>query len=116
MAETSTITVRNDPDRRRYELLDGGTVIGAAHWVPFEGADGPQRIFHHTTVDEAHGGQGLGSQLARAALDDTAAAGLPVVPVCPYIKTWLGKHPDHPVRRVPVRREHLPAIREPQQG
>lgn len=110
MAETPTTTVRNNPDRRRYELLDGDTVIGKAHWVPFEGADGPQRIFHHTTVDDAYGGQGLGSRLAREALDDTAAAGLPVVPVCPYIKKWLVKHPDHPADRVPVQPEHLAAV------
>lgn len=110
MAETSTITVRNNPDRHRYELLDGGTVIGTAHWMPFEGPEGPQRIFYHTTVDEAYGGQGLGSALAREALDDTTAAGLPVVPVCPYIKKWLAEHPDHPADRAPVQPEHLAAV------
>ncbi|MEX5298039.1 GNAT family N-acetyltransferase [Kocuria sp. CPCC 205292] len=108
--DTSAVTVRNNPGRHRYELLDGGTVIGTADWVPFEGADGPQRIFHHTSVDEAYGGQGLGSRLAREALDDTAAAGLPVVPVCPYIKKWLRTHQDHPAVRVPVQPEHLAAV------
>ncbi|MEX5293803.1 GNAT family N-acetyltransferase [Kocuria sp. CPCC 205268] len=110
MAETSTITVRNNPDRHRYELLDGETVIGRAHWTPFEGPDGPQRIFYHTTVDDAYGGQGLATRLAREALDDTIAAGLPVVPVCPYIKKWLGRHPDHQQHAVPVRPEHLAAV------
>lgn len=111
---TSAITVRNNPDRHRYELLDGETVIGSAHWVPFEGADGPQRIFYHTTVDDAYGGQGLASKLAREALDDTIAAGLPVVPVCPYIKKWLRTHPDQQQHTVPVRPEHLAAV--PRQG
>ncbi|GAA1772209.1 GNAT family N-acetyltransferase [Kocuria aegyptia] len=108
--DTSAVTVRNHPDRQRYELLDGETVIGAADWVPFEGADGPQRIFYHTTVDDAYGGQGLASVLARRALDDTVGAGLVVVPVCPYIKTWLRKHPDHQQHTAPVRPEHLAAV------
>lgn len=108
--DTSAVTVRNNPDRQRYELLDGETVIGSTHWVHFEGADGPQRIFYHTTVDDAYGGQGLASRLAREALDDTVGAGLTVVPVCPYLKKWLRSHPDHQQRTVPVRPEHLAAV------
>lgn len=108
--DTSAVTVRNNPARQRYELLDGETVIGAAPWVPFEGADGPQRIFYHTTVDDAYGGQGLASVLARRALDDTVGTGLTIVPVCPYIKKWLHKHPDHQQHAVPVRPEHLAAV------
>lgn len=108
--DASDVTVRNDPARQRYELLDGETVIGAAHWVPYAGPDGPQRIFHHTTVDDAYGGQGLASVLARRALDDTVDAGLTVVPVCSYIKTWLRKHPGHQEHTAPVRPEHLAAV------
>lgn len=107
------ISLRNNPDRRRYEVLDGETVIGKAYWVPFEAADGPQRIFYHTTVDDAYGGQGLASRLARYALDDTIEAGLPVVPVCPYIKGWLEKHPDYKAHTAPVRPEHLAAVPAP---
>ena len=108
------IALRNNPDRRRYELLDGETVIGKAHWVPFEAADGAQRIFYHTTVDDAYTGQGLASRLARYALDDTIAAGLSIVPVCPYITKWLGKHPDYQSHAVPVRPEHLAAVPGPE--
>lgn len=111
---TDSIAVRNNPERRRYELLDGDNVIGQAYWTPFEGKDGPQRIFYHTVVDDAYGGQGLGSKLARSALDDTAEAGLPVVPVCKYIKAWLEKHPDHPAEHVAVRPEHLAAVPQPE--
>ncbi|MDO5493594.1 MAG: GNAT family N-acetyltransferase [Nesterenkonia sp.] len=105
------ISVREDVRRRRFELLDGETVIGATHWVPFEVSDETVRIFHHTTVDEAYGGQGLASMLVRHASDRTAEEGITLVPVCPYVKRWLEKHEDHPVRRSPVRPEHLEAIR-----
>lgn len=110
MEQQSTITVRNNPDRRRYELLDGDTVIGKANWVPYQGTDGAQRIFYHTVVDDAYAGQGLASQLARYALDDTSAAGLPIIPVCPYMKKWLRKHPDYKSQTVLVRPEHLAAV------
>jgi predicted GNAT family acetyltransferase len=105
------ITVRNNPDRLRYEILDGDAVIGATFWIPYDGPGGAQRIFYHTTVDDAYAGQGLASKLAREALDDTIAAGLEVVPVCPYIKKWLGKHPEH--RAAGVRPEHLAAVPKP---
>lgn len=113
--DSTAFDVRSDPARHRYELLDGETVIGTAHWVPFEGPEGPQRIFHHTTVDDARSGQGLGSTLVRHALDDTIGAGLAVVPVCPYVKHWLGEHPDHQQHAVPVRPEHLAAVPRPEQ-
>lgn len=110
MTETGTITVRHDAEGLRYQLLDGDTVIGGAHYRPFEDPSGPQRIFHHTIVDEAYGGRGLGSRLATFALEDTAAAGLAVVPVCPYISAFLERHPEHAGNAVPVGPEHLEAL------
>jgi hypothetical protein len=54
-----TITVRNAPDRRRYELIDRTAVIGKAHYLAHDGGNGPERIFYHTTVSEDYSGQGL---------------------------------------------------------
>lgn len=110
MTETQAITVRHNPGALRYELLDGDAVIGEAHYRAFEDAGGPQRIFYHTVVDESYGGQGLGSRLATFALEDTAAAGLKVVPVCPYISAFLKRHPEHAANAVPVRHDHLLAL------
>jgi uncharacterized protein len=39
--------------------------------------------------------QGLGGQLARAALDDVRGRGLAVRPDCPFIRSWIAKHPDY---------------------
>lgn len=110
MADQSPITVRNAPHRYRYELVDDGRVIGVAEYRPFGTAAGPQRILYHTAVDEAYAGQGLGGRLARFALDDTLAAGLTPVVVCPYIQAWLRRHPDYDGRLAPVRPEHLAAV------
>ena len=46
-------------------------------------------------INEEYGGRGLAGKLAAQALDETVAAGLTIVPVCPYIKKYLGKHPGY---------------------
>lgn len=110
MPNNSAITVRQNPERHRYELLDGDKVIGKAHWMPFEGGTGPERIFFHTTVDDEYGGQGLAGTLVHFALENTAAEGLKVVPVCPYVKVYLRKHPQFQQHAVPVSHEHIAAV------
>ena len=52
-------------------------------------------VFTHTEIDDAFEGQGLGSQLARAALDDVRSRGLKVRPDCPFIRSWMERHPDY---------------------
>lgn len=56
---------------------------------------GGRLVFIHTEIDDAFEGQGLGSKLARAALDDARAHGLRVVPQCPFIAEWIRRHPDY---------------------
>ncbi|MGJ9404484.1 GNAT family N-acetyltransferase [Arthrobacter sp. KK5.5] len=110
MDNHSEITVRQNDERGRYELLEADRLIGKAHWIPFDDGTAPARIFFHTVVDEEFGGRGLASKLARFALDDTVAAGLQVVPVCPYIKAYVRKHPELQEHSLPVRPEHLAAV------
>ena len=86
---STAITIRNNPERLRFEVLDGDTAIGQAAYV--DDGDG-RRIFYHTVIDEEYGGQGLAGRLAARALDETVAAGLKIVPVCPYIKSYLEKN------------------------
>jgi predicted GNAT family acetyltransferase len=66
-----------------------------------------QRIFYHTVINEEYGGQGLAGQLATAALDETVGAGLGIVPVCPFIKKFLTKHPEYADSTVRVAPAHL---------
>jgi len=37
----------------------------------------------------------VGSTLARAVLDDARARSRTVVPICPFLSGWLGRHPEY---------------------
>ena len=103
----SDITVRHNPGRERFEILDAGNVIGKAAYKEYDGGESPQRIFYHTVINEEYGGQGLAGQLATVALDSTVEAGTGIVPVCPFIKKFLAKHPEYTSSVVPVVPAHL---------
>jgi predicted GNAT family acetyltransferase len=51
--------------------------------------------FTHTDVPKELEGRGIGSRLARFALDQARAAGLKVVALCPFVSAWIGKHPEY---------------------
>ncbi|SEB82930.1 hypothetical protein SAMN04489806_1887 [Paramicrobacterium humi] len=87
MAEDETRVVRNDAEGR-YELWLGDTLAGRAE---FELQDAGT-AFTHTEVDPAFEGQGLGSVLARGALEDAASRDEIIVPYCPFIRAYVKRH------------------------
>lgn len=88
----TTPHVVDAPGRSRYEALgDDGTVLGFAEYQKT-----PDLIvFTHTEVDPAYEGQGVGGILVRAALDHVRTLGLRVLPVCPFVQSWMQRHPDY---------------------
>lgn len=110
MEPETTITVRHAPNDHCYELLDGETVIGKTEYVPASSPAERERIFYHTEVSDAYAGKGLASVLAKHALDDTIAAGLSIIPVCPYIRSWIRRHPEYQQHSSPIRPGHLAAV------
>lgn len=81
----------HDPDRKRFEILLNGEVIGSSYYRPETG----RRVFTHTEVDPEYQGQGLAGQLIKVALDETKAEGLRVVPQCPAVAKYASKHPEY---------------------
>jgi predicted GNAT family acetyltransferase len=56
----------------------------------------PGRItFLHTRVPEALRGQGVAQELAHAGLEHAKAMTLRVVPICPFVQSYLEKHPEY---------------------
>ena len=113
MSEQADLEVVDNPGRGRFELRDGERVIGVASYavVPSgsgesgesgeSGSDatGPKPaadrvVLFHTEVVPEYEGQGLAGRLASHALDAAVASGRSIVALCPYIKTFVKRHPE----------------------
>jgi predicted GNAT family acetyltransferase len=56
--------------------------------------NGNRLVLIHTEVPEQLEGQGIGGSLVSAAVDRAARDGMTVVPLCPFARGWLERHPD----------------------
>ncbi len=88
----SAVTVTDNPAANRFEARIDGALAG---FVDYELTEDTV-AFTHTIVDPAFGGRGVGSALARHALDQVRAAGTrKAVPICPFIKAWITRNPEY---------------------
>jgi len=101
-------TVTHARGAHRYEVEVDGETAGFTRYVDA----GAHRIFFHTEIDDRFAGRGLASTLVSRALEDTRAAGLRIVPVCPYVARYVKKHHDVDDLLDPVTPEALAAVRE----
>ncbi len=86
----SAYRVDHDDAERAYTISIGDQVVGRLDYR----RAGQVLTLIHTEVDPDRQGQGVASVLVRQALVDVRARGLRVVPTCPYVATWLDRHPD----------------------
>jgi uncharacterized protein len=87
----TTPVVTDNPAESRYEVRVGGELAG---YIIYH-LRGQQINLIHTEVDSRFQGAGLASHLARFSLDDARKRHLAVLPSCPYVRSWIGKHPDY---------------------
>jgi uncharacterized protein len=85
MAELIDNTARN-----RYEM----TVNDATAFITYD-RTADTVVLVHTEVPPEMSGQGIGSKLAQAALDDVRRHGQKVVPHCTFIQKYLQRHPEY---------------------
>ena len=91
MSDTD-VQVTHHEAEHRYEARGGDELAGSAY---YDAAD-DLVVFTHTEVDEAFEGHGVGSALARFALDDVRSEGhRRVIARCPFIKGWIDRHPAY---------------------
>ncbi|QGF23201.1 GNAT family N-acetyltransferase [Raineyella fluvialis] len=109
--EVDNFSIEHDRSGQQFLLRDGDKQIGEINYLAF-GEDGKERILYHTGVNKEYEGRGLAGRLAKAALDDTVAEGLTVVPVCPYVRSYLKRHAEYAGHSTPVRPEHLDVVPE----
>lgn len=92
-AATDAPVVTDNPAASRYELHVGSELAG---FVTYKLRKHDTVIsLLHTQVEPAFQGEHLATHLARFSLDDARQRGLSVLPFCPYIASWIRKHPDY---------------------
>jgi uncharacterized protein len=92
-AATDEPVVTDNPSASRYELHVGEELAGFVEYKL--GQHDSVISLVHTQVDDAFQGRGLATHLARYSLDDARERGLAVLPFCPYINSWIKKHPEY---------------------
>jgi predicted GNAT family acetyltransferase len=87
----SAVRVVDNPAKRRYEAYVGDELAG---FITYRERSGVV-VLVHTEVDATFEGQGVGSRLASAVLEETRARGRQIDPVCPFITSYIKRHPEH---------------------
>jgi predicted GNAT family acetyltransferase len=86
-----SIEVHDKSDESRYEALLDGQPVGFAYYR----AEPGRVVFTHTEVRAEAEGKGVGSALVRSALDDVRRRGLSVIPLCPFVRSYIARHPEY---------------------
>lgn len=89
--DTAALSVRDNRAELRYELVRGGEVLGFLLYR----IEPDAVVLVHTDVDPANEGQGLGSVLVKGALDDLRERGVWAVPLCPFVRAYIRRHPEY---------------------
>ena len=87
MSDSAQVT--DNPAESRFELW----VDGRLAELPYR-RNGKRLVLIHTEVPVELEGRGLAGALVAAAVDRAAREGLTVVPLCPFARGWLQRHPD----------------------
>ena len=84
------VAVQDDRAAGRFELHVDGQVA----FLTYRRSGGNISL-DHTEVPESLRGRGIADRLARAALESARSEGLAVVPVCPFVKAYIRRHPEY---------------------
>ena len=88
--EPDAIVVENNEAAERFEAhIDGHLAV-----VEYQRRPG-LIVYTHTEVPDALEGRGIGSKLARTVLDYARDEHLAVVPSCPFIRSYIARHPEY---------------------
>lgn len=86
------VTVTRNESEGRYEARVAGELAGFAEYQLATNLI----VFTHTETRPAFEGKGVGSALAKTALDEVRAEGdREVLAICPFINGWMHRHPDY---------------------
>jgi hypothetical protein len=103
LSDDGSIAIEDNPAEGRFELTVDGRLAG---FVVYRD-EGGTRALVHTEVDPAFKGQGLGGKLASGVLDQLRGRGEQIIPTCPFITSYIRKHPEYLDTVVPAMRRRF---------
>jgi len=88
--DLNKLTVTHNEEAQRFEMLvDGLRALLTYRRFP------DRIVLVHTEVPQPLEGHGLAAKLSRFALDFARANHLRVVSLCPYVSSFIRKHPEY---------------------
>lgn len=82
--------VVDNTGEHRFELALEGEVAAAYYQM-----DNGRMVFVHTEVPQRFSGRGIGSRLAKGALDAARERGVRVILKCPFMASYASRHPEY---------------------
>jgi glutathione S-transferase len=83
--------VRDNPEQHRFERPIHNGALATAYYRE----EGDRLVFIHTEVPVEFSGQGIGSELARGALDLVRQSGRKAILTCPFMAYFFTTHPEY---------------------
>lgn len=82
--------MKDNPAKNQFEAtIDGHTAV-----IEYKLRPGVMTVLH-TDVPEEIGGRGIAAKMTRHVLEHIEANQLQVIPLCPYMRSYLKKHPQY---------------------
>jgi predicted GNAT family acetyltransferase len=83
--------IRDNTVEDRFELFVNGMPAGVLAYR----IQGEKYALTHTEIDPEFEGRGMGSKLISGTLDQIRAAGHTILPICPFVLSFLQRHDDY---------------------
>lgn len=91
MAGDQSVDVMHDSDEARFVARIDGVFAGASYYWYRRG----RMVLIHTETQPEFEGRGVGSSLTRMALDAAKENGQMVVPLCPFVESYIERHGEY---------------------
>ncbi|GAA0323117.1 GNAT family N-acetyltransferase [Psychrobacter aestuarii] len=89
-ADNTVLDITHNLNKHRFETEVDGTLAYISYQI-----QGERLVYDHTIVPDAIGGRGIGSALVAHALDYARSENKKVVPQCPFVASYIEKHPEY---------------------
>jgi hypothetical protein len=90
MTDAQRPLVVDNANAHRFEI----NIDGATAFMNYRIHDNAIEYLHSETPPELRG-RGYAGAIARAALENDKAIGRKVIPTCPFVRTYLARHPKY---------------------